>query len=527
MGDGGAAGCDEGEIVVGEVDAVGEHRAGAEQARVAQHLDRRAAVALANGCQLGRGLAGVDVDARAVLGCQRTDRRQLLLVEQVRAVRADPPPPGRRGGQQVAGPRDALVETPAVGAGELDEHRAGAQVEAGSRGHGRRRLREEVHVERGGDPGAEALGDGERGACRDGLLGEHVALGREESSEEAVEIDVVGETAEHRHRQVGVSVDEPGQDDAAACVDDAVGDRACRARFDRGDRGAVDEDAGPVVDGPGGVHRDDGGVDDRQVGHVGQPFEDRPQQRADAGGRFLGGRDHVGAGERNRADPGRQVRRQGDAEHLHAGVAGGDRLEHGGHADEVGADRRRHADLGGCLEVRPRQPEVDAFRQVGIDRAGEVAQAWGVDVGQVDVTLAERWLRPGQRRQRGEVDVVADQHRVAHRPLRTHEPGGVGEDHRAAAGGGGDADGVGDHGGVVALVQVEAAEEHEDAVRRQLDRADRADVATRRRRREAGEVVERHGRSVADGVGGASPSGPEHDGDVVASDARRPGERRR
>ncbi len=192
-----------------------------------EHLDRRAAVALAGRLparrrsrRRGRGRARrARPPARRPLASCGSSSRYVPCGHTHRRA-------GRRGGQQLAGPRHALVEAPPVGAGELDEHRTGAQVEAGCRGDGRRRLREEVHVERRGDPGAEALGDGECGACRDGRLGEDVALGREESSQEAVEVDVVGEAAEHRHRQVGVSVDEPGQDDAAAGVDHAVGDAA-------------------------------------------------------------------------------------------------------------------------------------------------------------------------------------------------------------------------------------------------------------------------------------------------------------
>ena len=53
------------------------------------------------------------------------------------------------------------------------------------------------------------------------------ALGRQQPGQEAFEVEVVGEAAEHRHRQVGVGVDEARHDDRAAGVDRAVGvDRA-------------------------------------------------------------------------------------------------------------------------------------------------------------------------------------------------------------------------------------------------------------------------------------------------------------
>ena len=88
--------------------------------------------------------------------------------------------------------------------------------------------------------------------------------------------------------------------------------------------------------------------------------------------------------------PGGEVRRQGDAEHLHPDVAGGDRLEHRRHPDEVGAERGRHADLGGRLEVRTVEPEVHTLGQLGIDGAGEVPESGAVEIGQVDAARTER-----------------------------------------------------------------------------------------------------------------------------------------
>ena len=155
---------------------------------------------------------------------------------------------------------------------------------------------------------------------------------------------------------------------------------------------------------PRRVHRDDGGVDDREIDrrHVapaGSRSRIAAQERADAFGRGVAGGDDVGGVERDRADPGGQVGGQREAEHLHPGVTGGDRLQHGRHPDEVGAERRGHADLRRRLEVRSVEAEVHALGEVGVDRAGEVAQPGAVEVGEVDEPGAERRRRagPGQR----------------------------------------------------------------------------------------------------------------------------------
>ena len=98
---------------------------------------------------------------------------------------------------------------------------------------------------------------------------------------------------------------------------------------------------------------------------------------------------------------------QRDAEDLQPCLAGGDRLEGRGHADQVAADRADHADLGRGLVVRPGQLDVDALVEVRLDLAAERAQARGVEVGQVDEVRAD----DGRRGR--EVDVVLDQDRGA------------------------------------------------------------------------------------------------------------------
>ena len=121
--------------------------------------------------------------------------------------------------------------------------------------------------------------------------------------------------------------------------------------------------------------------------------------------------------------------------------------------------------------------------------------------------------------------MVADQHRLADRPLRAQRAGAVGQHDGAAAGGGGDAHAVGDDGGVVALVEVDPAEEDEHVLSGELDRAHAGAVADGRRRREPGQLGDRDLGAGAERVGAPPPSRAEHDGDVVAGDARAVGER--
>ena len=187
-----------------------------------EHLDRRAAVAVADLGQLGVRLAGVDVDAGAVLGGELADGAQLGLVEQVRAVRAHPASAGRGGARAGRRPTPAGRRTGAGrrrGTRRTPARRAGRKpVAAATR---RRRLGEEVHVEGGRDPGAQALGD-RRARCRRRPSRSDSTAPSAGSSRprKRVEVEVVGEPAEHRHRQVGVGVDEAGHDDARRGVDD-------------------------------------------------------------------------------------------------------------------------------------------------------------------------------------------------------------------------------------------------------------------------------------------------------------------
>ena len=82
--------------------------------------------------------------------------------------------------------------------------------------------------------------------------------------------------------------------------------------------------------------------------------------------------------------PGRRVGDQREPEDLQALGVGRDRLERRRHAHQVRAHRAQHPDLGRRLVVRAGQRGVDALGQLRVQRAGELAQPRGVEVGEVD-----------------------------------------------------------------------------------------------------------------------------------------------
>ena len=158
--------------------------------------------------------------------------------------------------------------------------------------------------------------------------------------------------------------------------------------------------------------------------------------------------------------PGGEVGGQRHAEHLHAHVAGGDCLQHGRHADEVGRRcvpaMRISAGVSKCGPWKPTY--TPSGRSGSTVRATARSRALYRSVRSTKRD-AERRRRvgAGERRPAGEVDVVADQDRLADRPVPAQRAGAVRQDDGAAAGGGGGADAVGDDGRVVALVEVDAA----------------------------------------------------------------------
>ena len=117
----------------------------------------------------------------------------------------------------------------------------------------------------------------------------------------------------------------------------------------------------------------------------------------------------------------------------------------------------------GVSKCGPWKPRYTPSGRSGSTVRASGPQPGAVEVGEVDEAGAERRRRvgTGQRRPAGQVDVVADQHRLADRPVRVQRAGAVGQHDRVAAAGGGDAHAVGDDGGVVTLVEVDPAEEDE------------------------------------------------------------------
>ena len=151
------------------------------------------------------------------------DVRAADLVEQAR--------PGAQVGE-------ALGPGQAVGTGAVEEHRADDVPASGGHGTAVGGLVVEVHVELGRAAAQEGLEGAERRAELDGLGVHDRRLGRPEVLEEALEVEVLGQTAQEGHRQVRVQVDEPRHQELAAGVDDdlvarrrgRVAYRPCRPR---------------------------------------------------------------------------------------------------------------------------------------------------------------------------------------------------------------------------------------------------------------------------------------------------------
>ena len=108
---------------------------------------------------------------------------------------------------------------------------------------------------------------------------------------------------------------------------------------------------------------------------------------ASMGVAFLPGFENLLVADRRADDAGRGVGHQGEGQHLHAGVAGHDRLGNRGHAHHVGPQRLQHPDLGGRLVARPGQAGIDARDQVDPQPlalvAGKAPQPLRIDLGHV------------------------------------------------------------------------------------------------------------------------------------------------
>ena len=208
-------------------------------------------------------------------------------------------------------------------------------------------------------------------------------------------------------------------------------------------------------------------------------------------------------------------------------VAGGDGLDDGRHPDEVGAERRRPcASRPASRSAARGSPRYTPSGSVG-------STSWASARSRAlyrSVRSTNRGASggcgssPRERRAAGQVEVVGDQDGLADRPVLAQRAGAVGEHDGAAAGGGRRAHAVGDDVRVVALVQVQAPE-----VQQHPHRHRRRPSATSRPWPTAVGGGTRGGRPATTsvprqpgGVGATLPPRAEHDGDVVALDARAP-----
>ncbi len=216
--------------------------------------------------------------------------------------------------------------------------------------------------------------------------------------------------------------------------------------------------------------------------------------------------------------PGGQIRDQRDRQYLRTEVPRGDRLERGGHADEVGTGGAQHPDLGRRLVMRAWQCRVDTLVEAGIGLPGQGAQPGRVQLRKVGEprSVAGRRLGSGQRGPAGEVQVVADQHGLTDRETGLDAAGSVGQHDDPAAGRDRGPHPV--HHGVdrVSLVQVRPAEEDQYPGLADQQRSGHGRVAGHGRLREAAEFEQRElGRRRAQGVSRGCPAGAEYHGRVV------------
>ena len=123
-------------------------------------------------------------------------------------------------------------------------------------------------------------------------------------------------------------------------------------------------------------------------------------------------------------------------------------------------------------------------------------------------------VRADERAPAGQVDVVAHDHERAGPEARVEAAGGIGQDDDPRAERLEQQDRLDDESRVVALVQVEAALEHDDRSPAELAQEQPADVARGRRRRPAGQVRERDRDRVDEVVGEVAETRPEHDADL-------------
>jgi hypothetical protein len=164
---------------------------------------------------------------------------------------------------------EVLREVETLRAGEIEErlpeHAAHAQLV----GDCRDVVLVEIHVAERGHARAQQLCDPEPAAPGDRVGVDEASFRRPDVAlEPGMQRQVVGEAAEERHRHVRVAVDQPGNHEVAAGIDDTGCDVRARdllARADRDDLAAADGEGTSGQHRPPRVHRHHDAAEHEQI----------------------------------------------------------------------------------------------------------------------------------------------------------------------------------------------------------------------------------------------------------------------
>ncbi len=196
------------------------------------------------------GLGGVDLEERAEFGGQGLGRAQRVraagvgrMTEHRRGDQRRTRPPVH---QEIAGRGDVVLRVGHARCRKIDDPLPQDRPHPGVRNGRGHLVFEEIAVTAGGRARQEHFGTRQAGAPAHRRGADMPALRREDMVVQPFfQGQVVSQAAEKRHRQMGVGVDQPRQDDAAAGVDARRGLRArgaCGSRAQRGDPAVADPD---------------------------------------------------------------------------------------------------------------------------------------------------------------------------------------------------------------------------------------------------------------------------------------------
>ena len=210
---------------------------------------------------------------------------------------------------------------------------------------------------------------------------------------------------------------------------------------------------------------------------------------------------------------------QRDAGQPQARPARGDGLQHGRHADRIGAQGAEHAHLGRRLVVRPDEAGVDALLEpdalqpgrrveaspeVGVPGIGQVGEARADAIG----VGTEQWVEPGQ------VEVVGERHQGARRPGGVDAPSRVGEQDPWRAESSHEQDGLDHETRGMAFIQMQTTLEADDRHAPDLAQEQPAGMPRRRGRRPAREICERDDHRRLEPLGQAAEPGAQDDAEA-------------